>query len=862
LYCFRYSEARKGFPVSLKEYSRKRSFEQTPEPKPSKQTAKKPAGDFFCVQRHHATRLHYDFRLEIDGALASWAVPKGPTLSPSEKRLAMHVEDHPLDYGNFEGTIPAGNYGAGSVMLWDRGTYELLGDLPAKAQLARGDCKFRLHGEKLKGEFAIVLMKNRGKGNEWLLLKKKDEFADPAWDAEAHSRSVLTGRTQEEIAKGMDHAAGTLQSSRAVKHSMPKGAVRAALPATIAPMMGTLADSPPRGPGWVYEIKWDGVRAICIVEDGGVRMVSRTGKSCERQYPELSVLSHFLSAQTAVLDGEICALDELGRPRFSLIQPRIMAADASAVAHMARSKPVTLFLFDLLYLDGYDLRGVPLVDRRKLLESVVKPGGVIRLSEIFPEGEHLLEAAREQGLEGIIAKRADSRYEARRSADWIKIKTVRQTECVICGYTHGEREYFGALILGVREKGKLDWAGNVGTGFDQALMADLYRRMQPLITSRTPFAERPKVPKDAVWIRPELVCTVKYIEWTPDGRLRAPVFAGLRTDIEPAECARERSAAAPASAAPPLLPEGQTQAILSIDGRQLKFTNLNKIFYPREGYTKRDILNYYNSVADLILPHLEGRPLSLKRYPNGIHEPFFFQKRSAESFPEWLRTEPVYSEHNKAAINYAVANDRASLLYLTNLGCIDQNPWMSRVGSLDKPDFILIDLDPQECPYDRIVEAAVLIHETLERIGLTGYPKTTGGDGMHIYIPIENRYTYEQARIFAEILGMMATGARPDLFTTPRSVAKRDKGKVYFDHLQIGEGKTIAAPYVLRAYDGAPVSTPLEWSEVRPGLLPSQFHIGNALERFARVGDLFADVLKKRQRIEKPLEKLEPLLKG
>jgi bifunctional non-homologous end joining protein LigD len=841
--------------MSLKEYAQKRSFGKTPEPKPGKPAA--PAGNFFCVQRHHATRLHYDFRLEIDGALASWAVPKGPTLNPAEKRLAMHVEDHPLDYGNFEGNIPAGNYGAGSVMLWDRGTYELLGAPPAKAQMERGDFKFRLHGQKLKGEFAIVLMKNRGKGNEWLLLKKKDDFADPAWNVDDHSRSVLTGRTQEEIARDMPAAAAAHESNR----TMPKEAVRAPMPDSIAPMKGTLADAPPRGPGWLYEIKWDGVRAICFVENGSIRMVSRSGKSCERQYPELDVLPHFIDAQTAVLDGEICVLDEQGRPRFALIQPRIMVSGAASIAALARSKPVTLFLFDLLYLDGYDLRAAPLSERRKLLEAILKPGGVIRLSETFDEGKQLLEAAREQGLEGIIAKRADSRYEARRSDSWIKVKTVRETDCVICGYTQGERQFFGALILGVYEKNKLLWAGNVGTGFDQALMADIYNRLQPLKTSHSPFAERPKLPKDVVWVRPELVCTVKYAEWTRDGRLRAPVFAGLRTDLDPKESVRESPPDSPQPSAP-LLPEKQVQAILEIDGKQLKFTNLNKVFYPREGYTKRDVINYYNSVADLILPHLHGRPLSLKRYPNGIHADFFFQKRSAESFADWLRTEPIYSEHNKAPINYAVCNDRASLLYLANLGCIDQNPWMSRVGSLDSPDFILIDLDPHECPYDRIVEAALLVQEKLERVGLKGYPKTTGGDGMHIYIPIETGYTYETARMFAQVLFTLVARERPDLFTTPRAVAKRDKGKVYFDHLQIGEGKTISAPYVLRAYDGAPVSTPLEWNEVRPGLTPQQFHIGNVLERFARVGDLFEDVLKKRQRIEKPLEKLEPLLRS
>jgi bifunctional non-homologous end joining protein LigD len=564
--------------MSLKEYARKRSFSKTPEPEPSAPAA--PAGNFFCVQRHHATRLHYDFRLEINGALASWAVPKGPTLNPAEKRLAMHVEDHPLDYGNFEGNIPAGNYGAGSVMLWDRGTYELLGDLPAKGQMERGDFKFRLRGQKLKGEFAIVLMKNRGKGNEWLLLKKKDEFADPAWDIDDHSRSVLTGRMQEEIARDMPAATAAHESKR----SMPKGAVRAPMPDNIAPMKGTLANSPPRGAAWLYEIKWDGVRAICFVENGSIRMISRSGKSCERQYPELDVLPRFIDAQSAVLDGEICVLDEQGRPRFGLIQPRIMVSGAASIAALARSKPATLFIFDLLYLDGHDLRAAALSERRKLLEAILKPGAVIRLSQTFDEGEQLLEAAREQGLEGIIAKRADSRYEARRSDSWIKVKTVRETDCVICGYTQGERQFFGALILGVYEKNKLDWAGNVGTGFDQALMADIYNRLQPLQTSRCPFAERPKVPKDVVWVRPELVCTVKYGEWTRDGRLRTPVFAGLRTDLDPMESVRESSPDPPAPAAP-LLPEKQVQVTLEIDGRQLKFTNLNKVFYPREGYT-------------------------------------------------------------------------------------------------------------------------------------------------------------------------------------------------------------------------------------------------------------------------------------
>jgi len=376
------------------------------------------------------------------------------------------------------------------------------------------------------------------------------------------------------------------------------------------------------------------------------------------------------------------------------------------------------------------------------------------------------------------------------------------------------------------------------------------------------LSERPDIREEITWVKPELVCSVKFASWTAESRLRAPVFVGLREDVKPEDCVREVAVTPPASAEiPKLLPPKQAEIILSIEGRQLKFTNLNKIFYPQQGYTKRDVINYYDAVAPLLVPHLKDRPLSLKRYPNGIDGKYFFQKEAAEKFADWLRTEPIFSEHNQAPINFVVADDRASLLYLANLGCIDQNPWMSRVGSLDDPDFVLIDLDPSDCGYDRIVEAAQLVRQKLDLLGLAGYPKTTGGDGMHIYIPIEPRYSYAQARSFAEILARLVVHDRPDLFTTPRAVARREKGKVYFDYLQISTGKTISAPYVLRAYNGAPVSTPLEWREVVKGLTPAQFHLGNVLERFGRLGDIFQPVLTKRQRLEDALAKLEGLIK-
>ena len=881
--------------MSLEEYVAKRRFEKTPEPPPSATKSKSAAKPYFCVQRHDATRLHYDFRLEIDGVLKSWAVPKGPSLDPAVKVFAAHVEDHPVEYGDFEGNIPAGNYGGGSVMLWDRGTFDLLGDIPAEAQLARGDLKFRLHGEKLKGDFAIVHMKARakGKGNEWLLIKKRDEFATPGWDVEALAYSVLSGRTQEEIARNLParktkrktagaadrvwatsppakRARAAAQSTepgkaapvkKRAKYDLSglKGAQLAAMPASIEPMKAMIGDRVPRGAGWLFEVKWDGVRAVAFIDNEEVRLQARSGLRCERQYPELAVMPHHIAASQAVIDGEIAVLDAKGVSQFHLIQPRIANTDPNTIAHLVRSTPVVYFAFDLLYLDGYDLRNVALEKRRELLQRVLTSGPAIRISDAFPgAGEELLEAARENGLEGIVAKHANSCYESRRSREWIKIKIVSEQEFVIGGYTEpqGDRDYFGALVLGVYKDGNLRWVGNVGTGFDQKLLGSIFKQLKPLITKKCPFADRPKPDRGMTWVRPELVCQVRYATWTQDDRLRAPVFIGMRNDKAAGTIEREdaKEESAP-EALGQLLPASLKEATLTIDGHTLKFTNLPKLYYPDDGVTKRDVLNYYAGVADLILPYLEDRPLSLKRYPNGIKEQYFFQKDTPVTYPDWLRTELIDD------INYVFAEDHASLLYLVNLGCIDHNPWMSRSGSLDHPDYILIDLDPQECLYDLIVEAALMVRRILEQIGLVGYPKTTGGDGMHVYIPIEPVYSYEEARIFAELIARLVTHEKPHLFTTPRSVAKRQKNRVYFDYLQIGKSKTIAAPYVLRAYGGAPVATPLEWEEVAPGLHPKQFTIHNARQRFREKGDLFLGVLEKPQNLYEALGRLEKLFK-
>ncbi len=796
----------------LDEYKRKRNFSKTPEPagRELKGEKAKPTSQYF-IQRHDATRLHYDLRLEVNGVLKSWAVPKGPSLDPRQKRLAMQVEDHPFDYGTFEGNIPAGNYGAGSVMLWDRGTFQPVGPVPAETQIANGELKFELEGEKLHGGFVLVRMKSVKK-NEWLLIKHRDAAADENWKIESEDRSIVTNRSQDEIA---------------------------AMPQQVEPMKAMIAEAPPSEKGWLYEIKWDGVRALAYIEDDKVEFYSRKGERITSQYPELAKLPKFVKAKNAILDGEIAALDEQGRPHFQLLQPRIMASGKSGIADAAAATPVTYFAFDLLYFNGADLRQAPLIERKKLLRSALTGHERFRYSEHFEDkGKDLLVHARKAGLEGIMAKRADSSYESKRSAAWLKIKLVQQQEFVICGYTKGERQTFASLMLGTYQDDKLQYVGNVGTGFNEKSLTAIHNALQPLIVSKSPFSVY-KLPlnKGVTWVKPELVCEVKFAQWTKDMHLRAPVFLGLRPDASPRDCTFELS--------PPKASRSESP-----------MTNPTKVFYPKHGYTKGDVMAYYEGVADLLLPHLENRPLALKRYPNGVEGKFFFQKHPSAGFPETVKA----PGEKPGDPEFIVCNDREGLLFLANLGCIDQNPWMSRLETLDRPDYILLDLDANECEYSMVVKAAQVIRKLLEKLEITGYPKTTGGDGMHVYIPLAPRYTYEQAKSFAEILSLLATQTDPDLFTVPRSVASRKKGKVYFDYLQIGKGKTISAPYVLRANPDALVATPLDWKEVTPKLSPAKFHLGNAMARFQKRPGLFTEVLTNKQNLEHAMRNLNALV--
>lgn len=649
------------------------------------------------------------------------------------------------------------------------------------------------------------------------------------------------------------------------------GARKAPIPTEITPQLATLAEDLPTGRDWLFEIKWDGIRCLSYLRRGELNLVSRNGTSLTEQFPELKEAARSLHAEEAVLDGEIVVFDERGRSDFQALQPRIMSTKGGSASSQA-----VLILFDLLYFDGYDLRSTPLEDRIRLLSTLVEESPVVRLSSHSRNGRVLLDFAKKHGLEGILAKDARSHYEGRRSTSWRKVKLVREQDCVICGFTTQKRESFASLILGVYQDQKLVHIGNVGTGFDAEQQQILRAMFDQRLAEQTPFPAIPKIPGKITWLRPELVARIKYTQWTKEDRLRAPVFLGLRNDITPQQCVREESALPPPVGAIPSyaqengaaqvvkaakrsnlaeLPPQQPDSVeLRLGENSVRLTNLNKMFFPRDKYTKSDLISYYAEMAEVIRPHLEGRPLVLRRYPDGIDGEAFFQKDAELNIPEWLR------QTAEDGSKYIVCQDVAGLYFLVNLGCIDHNPWMSRIDSLESPDYMLIDLDPYECSYERVMEAALLTREVLDECELESYPKTSGGDGFHICIPLQHGYNYAHVRGFAEVLAQAVLMKNPDLFTTPRSVEQRQPGRVYFDYLQISKGKTLASVYSVRAHDGAPVSTPLLWSEVNKRRNPYSLTIRSLRKRLDKYGDLFLPTLKGTQSLIGPLSKLEKML--
>ena len=887
--------------AKLEEYRRKRRFDRTPEPSGAPDTSKAPGkpvseakrtrlpkpklpqlevragaehGDTFVVQKHRATRLHYDFRLAIDGTLKSWAVPKGPSQSHADKRLAVHVEDHPLDYANFEGKIPEGNYGAGTVMVWDRGTFRLEGNLDALTQLAKGEIKFSLNGEKLRGSFVLVKLKHSEKGNEWLMIKHKDVAEDSSWNIDEHDGSALTGRTLEEIKEELPPKRQAVPIRPEELPSARKGP----MPAKVEPMLATLADRPFSDPNWLFEIKWDGVRALARTENGDLTLLARAGGDITKRYPELASLPEALAAHEAILDGEIVALDARGHSDFERLQERMHVRAPSE--HLVTQIPVVYFVFDLLYCDGYDLRKSPLLERKQLLSRVMHASGRFRYSDHqLEKGKELFELAEKNGLEGILAKRTDSPYVSERSPYWVKLKVTQTVDAVVGGWTEPRTPAlsFGSLLLGLYEGKKLRFIGHVGSGFDAKKQKELSGRLKELAAPACPFESVPVTNEKPSWVSPELVARVKFSGWTDEHALRHPVFVALREDARPADCQWERETAPPAVdpvvvRAPEIvgrvlsgkaqieaeLFKGRSETVtIELDGKRLRLSNLNKVYFPESGHTKRELLAYYYRMADFILPFLRDRALVLRRYPDGIKGQAFFQKDVREGLPDWFKTVPVDSEHRGEVIHYATANDRASLLFLTGLGCIDHNPWSNRYDDIDHPDYFFFDLDPSDgTEFSVVVTIARALHEKLEELRLAHFLKTSGATGIHIYIPVEPVYTYEQLRTFGEIIARTVTAEHPNLVTSERIVAKRPAGRVLIDVQQNAHGRPLAAAYSVRAFPQAPVSAPLLPRELRASLRPETLNIKTVFARLKEKGDLWADFWKRRQRLDDAIELL------
>jgi bifunctional non-homologous end joining protein LigD len=839
-------------PPALESYRKKRDPERTPEPfgagtePPRAAPAAAPAGNRFVIQQHSARNLHFDLRLELDGVLKSWAVPKGPSVRAEEKRLAVHVEDHPLEYASFEGVIPAGNYGAGSVIVWDHGTYRSFKPEDIRTQYERAKLELELNGCKLGGRWTLVRMGRSEK--DWLLLKKVDGAAGDFEASERWPRSVISGLTVQE----MRDAPGWLASVRArlVELAAPLGSVPVA---RVKHMLATPAGEPFSKPGWVFEIKYDGVRVLAERRGEEVTMLGRSGEDITARYPEIARALLGLQMESVVLDGEIVAYDEWGRPSFGRLQKRmLLTRPRDVVAAMARV-PVRAVFFDCLALEGHDLRGLPLAQRKECLDRILPPAGIVQSSAHVEEhGEAFYEAANEMGLEGILAKRADSRYVGKRSADWIKIKCQRRQEFVIGGYTdpRGGRRRFGALHVGVYEDGALRHVTRVGSGFDGPLQDEIWKRLQSLRREDSPFGSTGPKGRGNHWVEPELVCEVRFTEWTADGGLRHPIFLGLRTDRKPSEVHREGEADPAAEQDAVMDPEPDAGAESPMKAaaphdaapREVRLSNLRKVFWPDDGYTKGELIDYYDAIGPHMLPYLRDRPVVLTRYPDGIRGKSFYQKDAPVFVPDWVRTESVYSKDSDRDIRFFVLGDPESLRYVANLGTIPIHMWSARSGSLERPDWLVLDLDPKGAPFAHVVEVARALHRILDELDLPAHPKTSGASGIHILIPLGRRYTHEECRTFARLLATLGHQATREISTLSRPIHARG-GKVYIDWGQNGHGNTIAAPYSLRPLPGAPASCPLRWSEVNGKLDPARFNLKTLPKRSEKIEDPLAGVL-------------------
>jgi bifunctional non-homologous end joining protein LigD len=865
--------------MPLTEYRRKRDFRRTPEPRGS---GRKPAaGKRFVVQKHAARRLHYDFRLEMDGVLKSWAIPKGPSLDPSVKSLAVHVEDHPLEYAAFEGVIPKDEYGGGTVMVWDQGTWEAEGD-PSDAY-KEGRLKFHLNGEKLHGEWHLVRMTGRAgeDGKNWLLIKKDDPEARAADDYDVvtkASRSVLSGRDIQRIAADADRVwtNGKSQDSRPAarrktdankakaRSSKPRessasgqkkradpacvtGSKRAAQPKSLKPQLAMPSRVVPGDGDWLHEIKFDGYRILAFLADGRVRLLTRRGNNWTSRFPMLAQAIKDLPAAKAILDGEAVALEPDGNTNFQRLQNWMKRG---------RTDQIVYYAFDLLYLDGYDLMQTPLMERKELLERILLSSdpdneGLVRYSDhILGHGSSVAEHACRQALEGVISKKADSVYEQKRSPQWRKVKCLKRQEFVIGGFTKpaGTRTGFGALLLGYHDGKALRYCGRVGTGFTEDSLRQLTTELKSRRTDAPPFTNPPSgsLHRGVTWVRPELVCEVEFTEWTEDDRLRHPSFQGLREDKPAGEVIREDAGVANGlsgggaptgsrpsrSASRPVARRRGTMSTSSSDSvAGVHLTNPGRVLYPEQGITKRDLAAFYESIAEWVLPYIVDRPLTLVRCPKGSGGHCFYQKHLTESMPAALRG--VFIEEKKKREEYVVVDDLAGLISLVQMGVLEMHPWPARTDDLDHPDQFVFDLDPGEgTTWGDVVQGARDVRDRLGRHGLESFLRTSGGKGLHVVAPLNRRNTWDEFKEFAKSVAVEMENAAPGRYTSNMSKSKR-RGKIFVDYLRNQRGATAIASYSTRAREGAPVATPVRWDELSPKLAADKYTVENLPRRLS-----------------------------
>jgi bifunctional non-homologous end joining protein LigD len=906
----------RGARAQLDEYRRKRDFSKTREPSGDEPASpRRVSWLLFVVQKHAASRLHFDLRLESDGVMKSWAVPKGPSLDPSVKRLAMQVEDHPIDYNTFEGTIPKGEYGGGTVMLWDRGTYSSdVATSPEEEEdairegLKRGDLKITFHGNRLHGSFALIRMKFAPDGSsskpQWLLIKHRDEFASDHDIVADNMTSVDTSRTMEEIASGKSKVwTSNREPTKGV--SRTKLSPRKVPVPPLEPMFASIGTEIP-GKGWTFEPKYDGIRVLAYATPTDVKLITRNGKDKAAQFPEIVLALKKLASQTRrslVLDGEIVALVDGEPARFQELQSRMHVKESQMIQRHSASTPAALILFDML-VDGDEvLIREPWTERRaRLLKRVGKrTSAQLRVTEsVEDDGKKMLEKARRQGWEGIMAKRMHSRYEpGNRSRNWLKLKIEFRQEFVVGGYTEprNSREHIGALLLGYFDKDRFIYVGHTGGGFTRKSLQEMYRRLKPLERKTSPFEETPKTNEKAHWVTPEVVVEVKFSQWTADRRLRQPIFLGARDDKDPKEVSLETTSVQKKSAQGGTIARRQARfstaararvatksppakvarrasrsgtarekvdlgSLLeqltaieekggegSLDfgpGRTLKVSNLDKVFFPKEKYTKGDVMRYYARIADFILPVIQDRPLVLKRFPNGINGESFYQQKAPETSPPEVRVDVIETDSGEKQ-RRIIGGDLLTLLYTIQLGAISVDPWHSRVQSLEYADYTIIDLDPgTHANFARVVQVARWTEEVIDGFGLNAAIKTSGSTGLHIYLPLPPRTPNEAATLVAQMIATKVANAHPKEATIERFVKARGAATVYVDYLQNIQGKTVAGAYCVRAKPGATVSTPLKWNELTDDLDPRAFHLGNVAERFERIGDVWNEAMRKK----------------